>query len=81
MFYVTTITTNKLGYIISGVVMQMFSGLITIVMRSMVSKCVAKDELAKAFSFVSIGKKIQAFQSFPPLIKCYMLTNLLVALF
>ncbi|ODM98082.1 Proton-coupled folate transporter [Orchesella cincta] len=39
-----------------GAVVQMFSGLITIVMRSMVSKCVAKDELAKAFSFVSIGE-------------------------
>jgi len=39
-----------------GAVLQMFSGLITIVMRSMLSKCVAKDELAKAFSFVSIGE-------------------------
>lgn len=48
---------QHLNYVfwLAGAVLQMFSGLITIVMRSMVSKCVAKDELAKAFSFVSIG--------------------------
>jgi len=39
-----------------GAVVSMFSGLITIVIRAMLSKIVAKDEIAKVYTFLACGE-------------------------
>lgn len=40
----------------TGAVMSMFAGLISIVIRAMLSKIVAKEEIAKVFTFLACGE-------------------------
>jgi MFS-type transporter involved in bile tolerance (Atg22 family) len=48
-----------------GAVVSMFAGLISIVIRSMLSKVVDKEEVAKVFTFLSCGEASMPLMAVP----------------